>query len=258
MKKKILLVIVFFIILGIISILYMHYFKEDKVPILTYHNIVDVMDEDPQITVNITTKKFEEQIKWLHSHGYKTITMDELFEWKTNNKKIPRKSIIITFDDGWKSYYEKAIPILEKYHMKSNVFVVWEYTKNVTERNENTYMNFNDISDIISNHKDHQILSHSYSLHDKAKADSQDYNLYNSDIKKVASLGYDIKYYAYPYGHNNEEYIRALKDNNYRLAFTFGPYDYVSKDSDNYRLPRMGLFESTKDWKFKLKMFLEM
>ena len=42
------------------------------------------------------------------------------------------------------------------------------------------------------------------------------------------------------------------------MAFTFGPYDFVEKDDDNYQIPRLGLFESTEDWKFKLKMFLEM
>ena len=258
MKKKILVIITILCILFVAGVLYMHFFKEDVIPILTYHNIVDTIEDDPNTTVNISTKKFEEQIKWLSKHGYKSLTMDELYDWKVNNKKIPRKSIVITFDDGWKSYYEKAIPILEKYNMKSSVFVVFKYTEKSTEENNNIYMNFNDINDIIENHKEMQILSHSYDLHEKAKADSKDYELYSNDMQKVSEYGYNIKYYAYPFGHNNDAYVKALKENNYRMAFTFGPYDNSKKDSDNYRIPRVGLFESTKDWKFKLKLFLEM
>ena len=67
----------------------------------------------------------------------------------------------------------------------------------------------------------------------------------------------DIKYYAYPFGNRNDEYISALKDNDYRLAFTFGPYEFATKSSSNYEIPRIGLFESTPDWKFRLKMFLK-
>lgn len=259
--KKFLKILTILMIIGFISvigiIIYMHYLKTDVVPIITYHNVVDVIEDDPNTTVNISTKKFEKQIKWLSKHGYKTISMDDLYEWKVNNKKIPRKSIIITFDDGWKSYYEKAVPILEKYNMQSNVFVVFKYTKNCTELNDNTYMNFDDLDELISNHPKTQILSHSYNLHEKDKADSGDYQLYDEDIKEVKKLGYNIKYYAYPFGHRNENYIKALKDNNYQLAFTFGPYDYVTKESNNYELPRLGIFESTNEWKFKLKIFLE-
>lgn len=258
MKKKLLLIIISIILLFILGITYMHYLKEDTVPILTYHNIVDKIEDNPATTVNISTKKFESQIKWLSKHGYKSLTMDELYNWKTKNKKIPRKSVLITFDDGWKSYYEKAIPILEKYNMKSSVFVIFKYSENSTNQNSNIYMNFNDIKDIIENHKDMQILSHSYNLHEKEKADSKNYELYNNDIKEVSKLGYNIKYYAYPFGHSNNSYIDALKDNGYKMAFTFGPYANCKKNSDNYKIPRVGLFESTKDWKFKLKLLLEM
>lgn len=257
MKKKILVIICISILIMFVIISYFFYFKEDKVAILTYHNVVDVIEGDLETTVDISVEKFEKQIKWLHKHGFKTLTMDELYEWKVNNKKIPRKSIVITFDDGWKSYYTKAIPILEKYNMKSSVFVVWKYTKNSTDTFEDIYMNLNDINNIINNHKNTQILSHSFDLHDKENAESNNYELYNEDIKKVNKIQSGIKYYAFPFGYNNEMYIKALKDNNYKLSFTFGPYDFVTKNSNNYQIPRIGLFESTKDWKFKLKMLLE-
>ena len=81
MKKKLLIILV------ICVILYLHLLKQDEVPIITYHNVADVIEDDPNVTVNISTKKFEKQIKWLSRHGYKTITMDELYDWKVNNKK---------------------------------------------------------------------------------------------------------------------------------------------------------------------------
>lgn len=257
--KKLIIVFITLILIGIVGIfIYFRFIEEDKVPVLTYHSVVTTIEDDPNTTVNISVDKFESQIKWLKKHGYKSLTMDEFYEWKNGNKKIPRKSILITFDDGWKDYLNNALPILEKYDMASNVFVIFKYSENSTLRNDDIYLNSSDIEEITNNHPQSAILSHSYDLHEKETADSGDYDLYDTDMKKVSSLYPNIKYYAYPFGHRNESYIKALKDNEYRLAFTFGPYDFATKDSPDYEIPRMGLFESTKDWKFKLKMLLEM
>ena len=257
--KKIIITLLSLGILSIIcGLIYLNFIQEDKVLILGYHDIVDKIDGNPDTTVNITTEKFEKQIKWLKENNYKSLTMDEFYNWKVNGKKIPRKSVLITFDDGWKSIYTKVIPILEKYDMNGAVFVIWKYSENSTNRNEDIYINLNEIKEINNNHKSMEIISHSYNLHEKQFANSKDYDLYNSDMQKVNSLQSGIEYYAYPYGSRNKEYIKALKDNNYKLAFTFGPYDFASKNDDNYQIPRYGVFESTPNWKLKLKLFLEM
>ena len=242
-------------ILSIISLFsYLYLFQEEKLAILAYHDIVETID-DKETTVNITEEKFEKQIKWLKKHNYKSITMDEFYDWKNNNKKLPRKSVLITFDDGWKSFYTKAVPILEKYNMKASVFIVWSYSSN---KNNEAYMTLNEINDIKENHQNMEILSHSYNLHLRENAESNDLNIYNKDFKEANKYYQDSKYYAYPFGYRNDNYIKSLKENNYKLAFTFGPYDYATKENNNYEIPRIGLFESTQDWKFKLKMFLEM
>lgn len=252
--KKILIVIA---ILSLIVICWFFFIREDKVAILGYHNVVEQLENED--SVDISVEKFEQQIKWLSDNNYKSLSMDEFYDWKVNGKKIPRKSVLITFDDGWNSFYTKAMPILEKYNMKAAVFVIYKYSENCTTNNEDTYMTFEQIDDVIANHKNMQIVSHSYNLHNQENAYSKDYDLYNDDMKKVNDLSsIPMEYYAYPYGHNNEEYIKSLKDNGFKLAFTFGPYDFAKKTDNNYAIPRLGIFESTSDLKFKLKMFLEM
>lgn len=225
-------------------------FKVQKIPVLTYHGVVDTVLDDN--SVDISKDYFEKQMKYLYDNGYKTITMDEFYEWKNGKKRLPRKSILITFDDGWKNNYINALPILEKYNFSSCIFVLWG---NV---NDELYLSLDDLDDIIKNHKSMKLYSHSYALHSKEVADSNNYNLYNSDIEMVKDIADSIEYYAYPYGHMNDNYRRALKDNGYKLAFTFGPYAFASKDDDDYKIPRYGVFESTPFWKLKLKLALNM
>lgn len=256
--KKIIKILIFLFFLAIIGgIIYLNYIQEDKVVILTYHDVVNTIKDNPNTTVNISLEKFEEQIKWLSRHGYKSLSMDEFYDWKENNKKIPRKSILITFDDGWSSFYSKAMPVLEKYGMKASVFIIWNNSKNQTTNDNQIYMTLDEIKDVNKNHPNMEILSHSYNLHTIESANSKDYDLYNNDMKIVKGYQPEIEYYAYPYGISNDNYVKALKNNDFKFAFTFGPYDFVSKDDNNYKLPRLGLFESTEEWKFKLKMFLE-
>ena len=257
LKKVFKMLIISFVLLVILFCVYFLILQKPKVAVLTYHDIVENV-YNPH-TVNISVEKFEKQIKWLHDNNYKALTIDEYYEWKKNNKKIPRKSVLITFDDGWHSFYTKAVPILEKYNMKASVFVIWKYSENCQNSGDKIYMNFDEIKDIIDNHKTMNILSHSYDLHEEEKAKSNNKEIYSDDMKIVRSLTeQEIKYYAYPFGKANNEYISALKENNYKLAFTFGPYAFSTKDDNDYLIPRIGLFESTKDWKFKIKMFLKL
>jgi peptidoglycan/xylan/chitin deacetylase (PgdA/CDA1 family) len=257
---KLMLVISITTVLFIVSALfvYLYIFQEEKVAILTYHDIVDNIPED-QLgdTVNITTTKFEKQIKWLADNNYTTISFEDLYNWKVNGKALPRKSVVLAFDDGWISFYTKAMPILEKYNMKGAVFVVLKNSANVTP-DDAFCVNLEQIQDIIKNHPNIEVLSHSYNLHIRENANSNDYNVYTNDICEVKKYIVNPEYYAYPFGIHNDEYIQALKDNGYKLAFTFGPYDFVKKTDDNYKVPRLGIFETMPDWKFKLKMFLEM
>ena len=253
-------IIIIFIVVGVVlvgSIFFSLFFlNKQKIAVLTYHGVVDgVKDKN---SVDISVDYFEKQMKWLSDHHYKTITIDEFYNWKKGKIKLPRKSVLITFDDGWKNTYSKALPIMEKYEIVSNVFVVWKYSENCTLNNEKIYINENDVKDIMTNHKSLKILSHSYNLHDIKEAKSKNYDKYDNDMKMVSKFDKDVKYYAYPFGIHNEQYKKALKDNGYKLAFTFGPYAFASKTDDDYEIPRIGVFESTPFWKLKLKLFLNL
>lgn len=255
MKSRIIIIIFLSYLFFIFFLVNFFLFKEQKIAVLTYHEVVNgVVDKN---SVNISVDYFEKQMKWLSTHHYRTITMDEFYDWKKGKIKLPRKSVLITFDDGWKSIYTNALPIMEKYKINSNVFVVWKYYEICTSNNNNTYINENDVKDITMNHKSLKVLSHSYNLHYTEVANSKSYDKYSDDMKIVSKFDNNIKYYAYPFGIYNKQYVNALKDNGYKLAFTFGPYDFASKNDDDYKIPREGVFESIPFWKFKLKLILK-
>lgn len=88
-----------------------------KTPILVYHKV----DEKFEFGITrVTPRQFEKHIKFLCENGYKSLTVSESRDLKSENEKF----ICITFDDGYKNVFDFAFPILKKYAFKATVFVI--------------------------------------------------------------------------------------------------------------------------------------
>lgn len=92
-----------------------------SIPILMYHNIRDYYNQNDKIgtTNSVSPEKFSEELDLIKKKGYETITFEDL---EKNN--IPKKPIILTFDDGNSNFYESAFPELKKRNMKAVVFII--------------------------------------------------------------------------------------------------------------------------------------
>jgi peptidoglycan/xylan/chitin deacetylase (PgdA/CDA1 family) len=90
------------------------------VPILTYHH-VNPLEGD---MVTISVDHFEDQMAFLRRRGYHTLFISELVEWMEGKKMLPKKSVALTFDDGFWDNYTYAFPVLKKYNLKATIFIV--------------------------------------------------------------------------------------------------------------------------------------
>jgi peptidoglycan/xylan/chitin deacetylase (PgdA/CDA1 family) len=90
------------------------------VPILTYHHVNPL--EGDMITVSVN--HFEAQMAFLQRSGYHTLFVSELVNWMQGENPIPKKSLVLTFDDGFRDNYEFAFPVLKKYGIKATLFIV--------------------------------------------------------------------------------------------------------------------------------------
>src|SRR5262245_64680088 len=94
-----------------------------QVIIFCYHRLVDKI-RCPG--TEITPAAFEAQMKDLKDKGITVIPMQDFLAWKRGEKNIPPRSAIVTFDDGWKSQYEVAWPIMKKYGYPFTLFIYTE------------------------------------------------------------------------------------------------------------------------------------
>ena len=80
---------------------------------IAYH---DVEDRDPdQAVVAVRTERLIEQLAWLHNNGYQPVTVDQILAARSGGPELPPKAILLSFDDGYASFYTRVMPILRSY-----------------------------------------------------------------------------------------------------------------------------------------------
>ena len=124
--------------------------RKNFVLCLMYHSV-----DSEKGKGGIFVDEFEEHIKWIKDK--KTFKMEEL---KGLDYKLPKNSILITFDDGYKNNYTLAFPILKKYNMKATIFLNTKFI----EKDE-AYLNWDEIREMYkSGLIDFQLHTHSHQL----------------------------------------------------------------------------------------------
>jgi peptidoglycan/xylan/chitin deacetylase (PgdA/CDA1 family) len=95
-----------------------------RVAILGYHEFSETQTET---AMRIRTAKFRKQMEVIRQLGITVISLDDFMAWKRGEREIPEKSILITLDDGWKSVYTDAFPILKEFGYPFTLYLYKNY-----------------------------------------------------------------------------------------------------------------------------------
>jgi peptidoglycan/xylan/chitin deacetylase (PgdA/CDA1 family) len=121
-RKIILYFFIFTFVCAVVFLKTITSFRPDPV-ILMYHSIGEAQT-DKKNSLDISLKVFEQQMEFLHRYHYRVIPLLELKNLLKENKKIPSKTVVLTFDDGYENNYTKVLPILKKYDFPATIFVI--------------------------------------------------------------------------------------------------------------------------------------
>ena len=137
-----------------------------NIPILLYHHLSET---DPESQTVLHPDTFDHQMSLLKENGYQTVTFDDLIAFVEKGTRLPEKSVIITFDDGYQSNYDYAFPILQKYDYNATIFVIGcsvghkQYYKD-TEHTLTPHFGQQEIAEMLSSGLI-TIGSHTYDMH---------------------------------------------------------------------------------------------
>lgn len=189
------------------------------VPVLCYHKFSKTTSDK----MTVTEDSFEAQMRFLKVNGYRVIPLDRLFDFLDGKAQIPKKSVVVTIDDGWRSTYEIAYPILRKYGFPATLFVYTDFAGGGA--NALTWEMIAELSrngvDIQCHSKTHRNLSR--------RSSRESFNEYFESLKKEIvdspriiqkHLKKEVRYLAYPFGDTNHVVVSIVAKAGYRGALT--------------------------------------
>jgi peptidoglycan/xylan/chitin deacetylase (PgdA/CDA1 family) len=188
---------------------------QSEIPILCYHQIRDWRPTDSKTSRDyiVPVEAFRNQMKMLSDSGYTTVLPDELYAHLTTGKALPKKAMMLTFDDTDLDQYTIALPEMKKYGFKGVFFIM------TVSLGRNHYMSKDQVKQLSD--EGHIIGSHTWDHHNVKKYSGKDWEIQiDKPTHQLESItGKKILYFAYPFGLWNPQAIPELKKRGFLAAF---------------------------------------
>lgn len=209
--------------LGLIALFPLSGIASDQfnVPVLCYHNF----NPTTPGSMNLTPQRLETQFKWLKDNGFTVIPLKEVVAYLQGKRPaLPKKSVVITVDDGWHSVYSYVRPLAEKYHYPVTLFV---YPQTISSgKNALTWQQLKE----LQNTGLFDIQGHTYShpnfKQEKKHLSEPNYEkfvkneLVNSKKILEEKLGHPVSLLAWPFGIYNQYLEQEAANAGYEMAFS--------------------------------------
>ncbi|WP_301109050.1 polysaccharide deacetylase family protein [Sporosarcina sp.] len=224
-------------------------------PVIMYHDLVKNKKGDNVSVLEVS--KFKEQMNYLKVNGWRTITPEEMTLWLQKKIKLPEKSVLITFDDGYSSTADLAYPILKANKFKATAFLI---ASRINRIGYLTEQQIQATQDVIS------YQNHTYDLHGFNSMTGlalleytprlmiyEDILKASQTIQQIVPEQPAVTALAYPYGLRNVETLRASKVAGIKTGYTITEGNVFQGDSP-FHLNRQRVHSgmSLKDFEKKL------
>jgi peptidoglycan/xylan/chitin deacetylase (PgdA/CDA1 family) len=216
------------------------------VPILMYHSISDNLfaKSHPYFQINTIPEVFSLQMRWLRNSGYRSIDLNEALAGLATGADLS-KTVVITFDDGYRDFYTDALPVLKQCGFAATIFLATDRIQDSPARIEGAdYLTWKDVRELHSDGT--RFGSHTVTHPDLRSLgpDQLEFELGRSKEIIEDRLGVAVESFSYPHGFPEEDkdHTRYFED----VLCNFG-YDHgvstilgrASQKSNRFFLPRL-------------------
>jgi peptidoglycan/xylan/chitin deacetylase (PgdA/CDA1 family) len=186
-----------------------------QVPILCYHQIRDWKPTDSKVsrTYIVPPAAFAAQMRMLADSGYHTISPDQLYAYLISGSRLPKKPIMLSFDDTDLDQYTTAYPEMKKYGFNGVFFIM------TVSLGRPHYMSREQVRTLSDD--GNTIGSHTWDHHNVKKYEGKDWIIQlDKPTRQLEEItGKSIRYFAYPFGLWNTAAFPELKKRGFVAAF---------------------------------------
>lgn len=215
--------------------------QTEPVPILMYHYVrPDPGPGDPVgQDLSVTPEAFAAQIKYLADSGFTSMTIHELAEVRAHKLALPKKPIVLTFDDGYRDFYTNAFPVLKAHGFKTTAYIITGLV------DQPRYVTWDMISEMDRSGLV-EIASHTVNHHELNQLSAAQSRAEVTASRKALEdrLGHSVLDFSYPVGRYNAEDVEILREAGYETAVTT-QYGWAKASDDPLELPRVRIHGGT-------------
>ncbi len=182
------------------------------VPIVEYHAIQPPVPGSQYPDLFVPQADFERQMAWLHDHGYQAVTLRQVEDSWSGHGELPRKPVVISFDDGYRSQYVAGFLVLERYR--------WPGVLDLIAGSQGDDLPTADVKRMID--AGWELASHTVNHLDVSTLDSSQLATEIAGSKRDLERRFGVKVvnFCYPAGHYDQAAIAELRRAGYRGATT--------------------------------------
>ena len=189
------------------------------VPIIVYHSVAHPKAHwtAAQREYNVPPDVFEAQMAYLREIGVAVVTFSALVDAVTAGCDLPGRAVVLTFDDGWVTQYEHAVPVLERFGYDASFFV---FTNPLGR--DARFMTWPQLREL--RHAGFEIGSHSRTHPYLTRLDdprAMRVEVAGSREVLERELGGTIRYFAHPFGVSTTAVEAAVREAGYVAARAF-------------------------------------
>lgn len=257
-------------------------YYSDKVAVLMYHDLKDpsavkTKSEEPESAIPLDV--FKEQMELLKADGFHIISIDQYADFIENKGNVPDNAVLLTFDDGYESFYTEAFPVLKEYGYPAVNFVIVSGADNhaLKGRPKMTWDQMREMQKSGMSFYNHTYDSHKYGVmradgltkpvltrhqylkkEQRVETDEEYHTRVKTDLEKAElrlkeELGNTRGVIAFPYGAYNAEVLDILKEVGISISFTVKEGINGRGQTNGFRVNGSREGESAKQLMEKLK-----
>jgi len=209
--------------------------------VLMYHSVAE---NTKFFTVNLAD--FEWQMSYLHKNNYNILSLKQLIELMKTKYKIPQKTLVITFDDGYEDNYTTAFPILKKHNFPATIFLT------TGRLGSDNYMNWDEIREMHNSGLiDFEPHTMNHPKLSQISTEVAEREMKESKLEIESKLSKKCEFFAYPFGNYDEKSLK-ISQNLFKATLSV-KRGFVGQSDNVYELKRNSIDSLTTPLLFKLK-----
>lgn len=203
------------------------------IPILMYHYLGDTTDKQ-DTPYYVSRNNFYRQMKYLRHGGYKSISLQQLIDGINNRSSVPKRSVVITFDDGHESFAQIGAPILESFGFTATMFIITRRIGNPS------YLSKTSIRELGGRGFHFESHSLTHPIITRIPLEEAKTEIFDSKKELESISGRKVNFFAYRGGHYNADIIELVRQAGYFSAVCSEP-GLNTKNTNLYCLKRMAI-----------------